>query len=90
MSGENTAYRLASDEMNFEYLQDRLNTSSSVNFRLFVKDLVDHSSDAWVTPSTRSFLDRSPMRHYEFASRDELRRYTEFQTLLSSQFGEHR
>lgn len=83
------ALRFASDEFNYEYLADRLSTSSGANFRQLVKDLVSHAGGAWVTPSTRAFLDRSPVPHYEFHSRDEFRRYTEFQTLLSSQFRDH-
>ncbi|MEZ6132464.1 MAG: hypothetical protein R3C59_27690 [Planctomycetaceae bacterium] len=73
----------ASDEMNYEYLGSRMTGASSANFRQLVKDLVAHAPDAWVTPSTRAFLDRSPTRHFEFRSRDDFRRYTEFQTLLS-------
>lgn len=80
-------YRIASDAMNYEYLAQRLSTSSSINFRQLVGDLVNYATDAWVTPSTHAFLDRSPMSHYEFRSRDDFRRYTEFQTLRSRKFG---
>ena len=81
---------IASDEMNYEYLEGRLNTSSSANFRLLIRDLVAHAAKAWITPSTRAFLDRSPVPHYEFRSREDFRRYTEFQTLVSNQPGNQR
>lgn len=81
---------LASDEMNYEYLGRRLATSSSTNFTRLIDDLVTRATSAWITPSTRSFLDRGPVRHYEFSSREDFRRYTEFQTLLSDQLGHRR
>jgi hypothetical protein len=82
--------RFASDEMNYEYLGERLSTSSSANFKLLVRDLVSHADKAWITPSTRAFLDRGPMRHYEFRSRDDFCHYTEFQALLGRQMTSNR
>ena len=73
----------ASDEMNYEFLGSRMTGSSSANFRKLIKDLISHAPGAWVTPSTRAFVDRSPIRHCEFRSHDDFRKYTEFQTLLS-------
>lgn len=81
---------LASDEMNYEYLGNRKSTSSNVNFARLISDLTERAESAWVTPSTRAFLDRGPVRHYEFRSRDDFRGYTEFQTLLSGQLGQQR
>jgi len=73
----------ASDELNYEYLASRMKGSSSANFRMLTEDLLTHAPKAWVTPSTRAFIDRGPIRHYEFRTRDDFRSYTEFQKLLS-------
>jgi len=80
---------LASDEMNYEYLGDRMSTSSGSNFKLLIQDLVSRATGAWVTPSTLAFLEHSPVPRSEFRSHEEFRRYTEFQTLLSRRQSEH-
>ena len=87
LSVDHPALTFASDAMNYECLGDRMTGSSSANFRQLIKGLMTRSPNAWVTPSTRAFLDRSPIRHYEFRTRDEFSRYTEFQTLLSGHSG---
>lgn len=87
---DDSVLSLASDEMNYEYLGDRLSHSSSANFMSLIKDLRQLAADAWVTPSTRAFLDHAPVRHYEFRTREEFQQYTQFQTLLQGQFGRHR
>ncbi|MGB4709801.1 MAG: hypothetical protein WBH28_15145 [Fuerstiella sp.] len=81
---------LASDEMNYEYLGNRKSTSSNANFARLISDLTELAESAWVTPSTRALLDRGPVRHFEFRSRDDFRGYTEFQTLLRGQLGQQR
>jgi hypothetical protein len=83
LSDGQAALNIASDELNYEYLGDRLSTSSSANFRLLIQDLVGRASGAWVTPSTVAFLEHTTVPRSEFRSHDEFRRYTEFQTLLS-------
>jgi hypothetical protein len=87
LNADQPVFTFASDEMNYECLGSRMTGSSKSNFRQLIKDLMARSATAWVTPSTRAFLDRSPVRHYEFRTRDEFRRYTEFQTLLSGHSG---
>ena len=87
LAADQPVFTFASDEMNYECLGSRMTGSSKSNFRQLIKDLMSRSPNAWVTPSTRAFLDRSPVRHYEFRTRDEFRRYTEFQTLLSGRSG---
>jgi len=74
---------MASDELNYEYLGDRLSTSSSANFRLLIQDLVSRAAGAWITPSTLAFLEHTAVPRSEFRSHEDFRRYTEFQTLLS-------
>ena len=86
---DDTVLSLASDEMNYEYLGDRLSTSSGTNFASMMRDLRQLAVEAWITPSTRSFLDHAPVRHFEFHTRDDFLRYTQFQTLLRGQFGRH-
>lgn len=79
---------LASDEMNYEYLGHRISPSSPTNYTRLIVELTKHATSAWITPSTRAFLDRGPVRHYKFRSRDDFRGYTEFQTLLSGQLNQ--
>lgn len=84
------ALKMASDEMNYEYLDNRLCGSSTANFTALIRDLHELAPDAWVTPSTRSFLDHAPQRHFEFRSHDDFQRYTQFHTLLRGQVTRHR
>ncbi len=84
-SGE--AIGVTSNEMNYEYLGDHLAASSTANFARMIGDVAQHAKSAWLTPSTRAFLDRGPVRHYGFRSLEDFRRYSEFQTLLSHQIG---
>ena len=74
---------MASDEMNFEYLGDRLAQNSSANFMLLIRDLVCRATNALITPATVAFLEHTPVPRSEFRSHEEFRRYTEFQTVLS-------
>ena len=74
---------MASDEMNFEYLGDRLAQNSSANFMLLIRDLVCRATNALITPATVAFLEHTPVPRSEFRSHEEFRRYTEFQTVLN-------
>ncbi len=76
------ALRCRQDCMSYDYLADRLQTSSTANFRLLVEDLLRYSANASRTPATESFLvfDR-PGRHF-FASAQDLMEYTTWQMLL--------
>ncbi len=87
---DGAALSLASDEMNYEYLANRLCGSSTANFTAMIRDLHELAPQAWVTPSTRSFLEHAPQRHYEFRGRDEFQRYTRFHALLRGQVSRHR
>lgn len=82
MSDCRVALNLASDELNYECLGGRLAATSTANFKLLIQDLVNASTEAWVTPSTLAFLEHTPVPQSEFRSHEEFRRYTEFQTLL--------
>ncbi len=83
LSDGQVTLNMASDEMNFEYLGDRLAKNSSANFMLLIRDLVHRATNALITPATVAFLEHTPVPRSEFRSHEEFRRYTEFQTLLS-------
>lgn len=83
LSDGQTTLNMASDEMNFEYLGDRLAPNSNANFMLLIRDLVRRATKAMITPSTVAFLEHTPVPRSEFRSHEEFRRYTEFQTVLS-------
>ncbi len=74
---------IASDEVSYEYLADRIAPSSAANFRLLVEDLIQHSPTAWLTPSTIAFKEHHPASHFDFRTCDDFRRYIELQFVLS-------
>jgi hypothetical protein len=76
---------IASDEVSYEYLGDRIELSSAANFRLLVEDLIDHAKTAWLTPSTIAFSEHHPSSHFDFRTCDDFRRYIELQFVLSHQ-----
>lgn len=76
---------VASDEVSYEYLGDRIASSSAANFRLLVEDLIQHSQSVWLTPSTLAFVDHHPTAHFSFRTCDDFRRYIELQFVLSHQ-----
>jgi hypothetical protein len=75
------AYRVDHKRMNYEYLGGRKTDSATVNFRLFLDDLLRRSPHAYVTPSTRAFLGHAAERLYHFDSAEQLQRYTQFHCL---------
>ncbi len=81
LSDGQTAISMASDEMNYEDLGDRITTASAANFRLLLQEIVAHANSAWLTPSTLAFLEQASALRTNFRSHDEFRRYTEFQTV---------
>lgn len=76
------AYRLNHQEMNYEYLAERMTDSATGNFRLFLEDLVAHANDAYVTPATRAFLGHGSLRQYAFDSQVELQHSTLFHLMM--------
>ncbi|MFG0331999.1 MAG: hypothetical protein ACF8TS_01430 [Maioricimonas sp. JB049] len=70
------------EEMNYEYLGDRMSTSATANFRVMVDDLRARTPDLYLTPAARAYIEHGFRRHYEFDSSEELRQYTMFQLLL--------
>jgi type II secretory ATPase GspE/PulE/Tfp pilus assembly ATPase PilB-like protein len=75
-------FRVDHKRLNYEYLGDRMTDSSTRNFRVFLEDLAGRAASAYRTPATRAFLDHSSVRHYQFDSSEELRRYTAFHLMM--------
>ena len=85
LAGGQPGLLLASDEMNYESLGEKLTTASTANFKLLLEEIINNATQAWVTPLTTAFMHHLPTVRTEFRSHDEFRRYTEFQTLLGEQ-----
>jgi|SRR5579864_505493 len=77
------AFRVIENQMNYAYLGERLRTSASENFPLFLADLCARADKAYITPSTRAFLDQKEPSDYEFASSQALLDYTTHRLLWS-------
>lgn len=75
------AYRVDHKRMNYEYLGGRKTDSATVNFRLFLDDLIRQVPHAYVTPSTRAFLGHGAERLYHFDTAEHLQRYTQYHYL---------
>jgi len=75
------AYRVDHKRMNYEYLGARKTDSATVNFRLFLEDLVGKVPHAYVTPSTRAFLTHGAERLYQFDTAEHLQRYAQYHYL---------
>ncbi len=77
------AFRVVENRMNYAYLKDRLSTSASTNFPLFVADLVARSDDAYLPPSTRALLNGGDPSSYTFATPQALLDYATHRLLWS-------
>jgi hypothetical protein len=80
-------FRIDHKRMNYEYLGDRKSESATANFRLFIDDVVSHARGAYLTPSTRAYLEHGSVADYSFDSMDELQRATEIHLLLHTHAG---
>jgi hypothetical protein len=68
--------------MNYECLGYSKTDSATANFQLFLRDLLQHAPGAYVTPSTRAFLDHGPDREFQFDSTDHLQRYAQLHLMI--------
>lgn len=75
------AYRVDHKRMNYEYLGERKTDSATVNFHLFLEDLLRKVPHAYVTPSTRAFLTHGAERLYHFDTAEHLQRYAQYHYL---------
>lgn len=65
--------RIDHKRMNYEYLGKRKTFSATANFRLFVDDIIARAPQAYLTPSTRDFLERGSVSDYSFDSAEKLK-----------------
>jgi hypothetical protein len=75
-------FRIDHKRMNYESLAERKTDSATANFQLFIRDLLERAPRAYVTPSTRAFLEHGAGRLSHFDSTDQLRRYAQFHLLI--------
>jgi len=76
-------FRISENQMNYASLGDRLRSSAAENFPLFLTELCDKATHAFITPATRSFLEHSEPSAYEFPSSQALLDYTTHRLLWS-------
>lgn len=77
------ALRVVESKMNYAYLGDRLQAKASENFPLFLADLRDRATEAYVTDSTTAFLDDGDPERYEFPTSQALLDYATHRLLWS-------
>ena len=77
------AFRVVENQMNYAYLGRRLSHSAAENFPIFVADLCARSDAAYITPSTRSLLEKSDPSEHEFPSSQALIDYATHRLLWS-------
>ena len=64
------AWRIDHQEMNYEYLGERIATSAPANFRVFAEDVASRAKGAYFTPSARAYLDDHRTEDAGFESRE--------------------
>ncbi len=77
------AFRVVENQMNYAYLGRRLSQSAAENFPVFLADLCSRADSAYLTPSTRSILQRREPAEYEFPSSQALLEYATHRLLWS-------
>lgn len=65
--------RIDHKRMNYEYLGTRKTFSATANFRLFLDDVIAHARMAYLTPSTRDYLEHGSVTDYSFDSPEALK-----------------
>ncbi len=76
-------FRFLEDRMNYSYLGSRLAGTSSENFPVFLADLCDRASDAYVTRSTRALLGKGAPAEAQFENSQALLDYATHRLLWS-------
>jgi hypothetical protein len=66
--------RVDHKRMNYEYLAQRKTFSATANFRLFLDDVIARARAAYLTPSTRDYLEHGSVTDYSFGSAEALKR----------------
>jgi hypothetical protein len=65
--------RIDHKRMNYEYLGKRKTFSATANFRLFLDDVIARARQAYLTPSTRDYLEHGSVSDYSFDSPEALK-----------------
>jgi hypothetical protein len=77
------AFRAVENHMNYAYLGEKRSHSAAENFPVFVADLCARAEDAFITPSTRSLLERQEPGEHAFPSSQALLEYATHRLLWS-------
>jgi len=77
------AFRVVESQMNYAYLGERRSHAAAENFPLFIADLCARAEAAYITPSTRSLLERRGSPECAFASSQALLDYATHRLLWS-------
>jgi len=77
------AFRVVENHMNYAYLGERRSHSAAENFPIFVADLCARAENAFITPSTRSFLGHQEPGEHAFPSSQALLEYATHRLLWS-------
>ncbi|QEH33182.1 hypothetical protein OJF2_16790 [Aquisphaera giovannonii] len=75
--------RVVENQMNYAYLGDRLRETASENFPLLLADLCARARDAYLTPSTRAWIEGRDPSEYEFPTSQALLEYATHRLLWS-------
>ncbi len=65
--------RIDHKRMNYGYLGKRRTFSATANFRLFLDDVIARARQAYLTPSTRDYLEHGSVTDYSFSSPEALK-----------------
>lgn len=79
-------FRVDYRTMNYEYLGPRMASSATANFRQLVDDIVNRAPQAWLTPSTHSWLQHDSQFKFAFPSSQALRDTTLTHLLMHRDF----
>lgn len=77
------AFRAVENQMNYAYLGERRSTKAAENFPVFVADLCARAEAAFITPSTRSLLERQEPGEHAFPNSQALLDYATHRLLWS-------
>lgn len=77
------AFRIVENQMNYAYLGDRLSTSASENFPVFLADLCARATGAYITEPTRALLQLQDAGGSDFPSSQALLDYSTHRLLWS-------
>jgi hypothetical protein len=76
-------FRVIENQMNYASLGDRRRPSAAENFPLFLADLCELAKNAYVTSTTKSFLEHGDPSDHEFPTSRALLEYTTHRLLWS-------